>query len=156
MPDVFISYSVKDEELAQFVNSHLAVHGLSVFLASISIMPGERWTPFIMEQLRTSDWVFLLASKNALASANVQLEVGGAIFGNKKLVPIMWDVLPDDLPRWISDYQGLLLAGATVENINLQIAQLASNVKAKKVKGQLVAGAMLAGLFYLFTRDDEN
>lgn len=152
MADVFISYSVKDEELAQFVRSHLIAQGLQVFLASISITPGEHWTPKIIEELRASEWVFLLASKNALASPNVQLEVGGAIFGKKKLVPIMWDVQPSDLPRWVADYQGLILTGATMENINLQMSQLATNVKQSKANGQLVAGAVFAGLLYLMSR----
>jgi hypothetical protein len=147
MPDVFISYSTKDEELAQFVRNHLESGGLSVFLASISLNPGERWTPKIVEQLRGSEWVCLLASKDALASANVQMEAGAAIFGNKKLVPIMWNVSPDDLPHWISDYQGIIVNGATMENLGLQVAQLASRIKADKTKGLLVLGAVVAGLW---------
>jgi TIR domain len=152
MPDVFISYSAKDEELAHFVKSHLVAQGLSVFLASIALAPGERWTPRIIDELRASEWVCLLASKNALASANVQLELGGAIFGKKKLVPIMWDVQPSELPRWVSDFQGLILTGATLENINLQVAQLAANIKESKVKGQLVAGAVFAGILWLLRK----
>lgn len=152
MPDVFISYSAKDENLAQFVRSHLVSQELDVFLASISLNTGEHWTPQIIESLRASEWVFLLASKNALASPNVQQEVGGAIFGKKKLVPIMWDVQPSDLPRWVGDYQGLVLTGATMENINIQVSQLAANVKASKVKGQLVAGAVFAGLLLLLAK----
>lgn len=152
MPDVFISYSVKDENLAQFVRDHLLKHELDVFLASVSLNTGEHWTPQIVEALRNSEWVFLLASKNALESANVQHEVGGAVFGKKKLVPIMWDVEPNDLPRWIADYQGLILSGATMENINLQVSQLAAKVKANKVQGQLVVGAVFAGLLYLLAR----
>lgn len=152
MPDVFISYSAKDENLAQFVRSHLVAQELDVFLAPISLNTGERWTPQIIESLRASEWVFLLASKNALASPNVQQEIGGAIFGKKKLVPIMWDVQPNDLPRWVGDYQGLVLTGATMENINIQVSQLAANVKASKVKGQLVAGAVFAGLLFLLAK----
>lgn len=71
MADIFISYSTKDEELAQFVRKHLESGGLSVFLASLSLNPGERWTPKIIAELRGSEWVCLLASKDALASANV-------------------------------------------------------------------------------------
>jgi hypothetical protein len=149
MPDVFISYSAKDENLAQFVRAHLAAQGVDAFLASVSLNVGEHWTPQIIQALRTSDWVFLLASKHALASPNVQQELGGAIFGGKKLVPIMWDVQPSDLPRWVGDYQGILLNGATLENINLQIAQLAARVKADKVKAQFVVGGVLAGLLLL-------
>lgn len=152
MSDVFISYSVKDENLAQFVRSHLVAQGLDVFLASISLDIGEHWTPQIIEALRNSEWVFFLASKNALASPNVQQEIGGAIFGKKKLVPIMWDVQPNDLPRWVSDFQGLVLTGRTMDDINHQVAQLAANVKANKVKGQLVAGAVFAGLLWLLAK----
>jgi hypothetical protein len=152
VPDVFISYSVKDENLAQFVRDHLLKHELDVFLASVSLNTGEHWTSQIVEALRNSAWVFLLASKNALDSANVQHEAGGAVFGKKKLVPIMWDIEPNDLPRWIADYQGLILSGATMENINLQVSQLAAKVKANKVQGQLVVGAVFAGLLYLLAR----
>lgn len=152
MPDVFISYSVRDERLAKFIWDHLVKQGLDVFLAPISLNIGEHWTPQIIDALRNSDWVFLLASKNALASPNVQQEVGGAIFGKKKLVPIMWDIQPHELPRWISDFQGLVLTGATVDDINIQVSQLAAKVKADKDKGRLVAGAALFGIFYLLSR----
>jgi len=154
MADVFISYSAKDEQLAKFVLSHLVAHSLTVFLASISVAPGARWTPRIIDELQASDWVILLASKNALASPNVQLEVGGAIFGKKKLVPIMWDLQPSELPRWVSDFQGLILTGATMENINLQVAQLAAGIKESKVKGQLIAGAVFAGLLWLLSQNE--
>jgi hypothetical protein len=152
MPDVFISYSVDDEGLAQFVYNHLITQGIDVFLASISLRHGDQWTPQIVNALNSSEWVFFLASRSALASVNVQQEIGGAIFGRKKLVPIMWDVEPNDLPRWVADHQGLILTGATIENINLQIAQLAAQVKANKMKGQLVAGAVFAGILYLLAK----
>ncbi|MEH6782982.1 MAG: toll/interleukin-1 receptor domain-containing protein [Alcanivorax jadensis] len=148
MPDVFISYSVKDEKLARFVREHLLQKELDVFLASISINQGEHWTPQIFEALKASDWVFLLASKSAMESPNVQQEMGAAISHGKKVVPIMWDMQPGDLPRWIADFQGLILSGATMDNINLQMSQLAERVKSNKVKGQLVAGAVFAGLLY--------
>lgn len=150
MPDIFISYSVKDEEFANLVRQHLAAQELTVFFAPISLDIGEHWTPQIIEALRGSEWVFLLASKNALASANVQQEVGGAIFNKKKLVPIMWDIQPTELPRWVADHQGLVLTGTSMENINAQVSELAAKIKASKVKAQLVAAAVFAvGLWAL-------
>jgi hypothetical protein len=146
MPDVFISYSVKDESLAKTIYEHLKVQKLDVFLAPINLQLGQHWTPQIMEALRKSDWVFLLASKNALASPNVQQEVGGAIFGKKKLVPIMWDVGPADLPKWIADFQGLTLMGLTMEEINAHVIALAEKVKASKTNGQIAAGIFFAVL----------
>jgi hypothetical protein len=152
MPDIFISYSVHDETLARFIKDHCENQKLDVFLASISLDKGDHWTPQIKKALQNSKWVFLLASKSALASPNVQMEIGGAIFTEKKLVPIMWDVEPQDLPRWISDYQGLLLKGATIENINLQISQLAAKIKSEKDMGMLVAGAAFFGLLFLASK----
>lgn len=149
MPDIFISYSVEDEELARFIKQHCENHKLDVFLASISLHKGEHWTPQIKKALQNSKWVFLLASKAALASPNVRMEIGGAIFSEKKLVPIMWDVEPKDLERWISDYQGVLLKGATMDNVALQISQLAAQIKSEKEMGLLVAGAAILGLLYL-------
>lgn len=150
--DVFISYSSRDEELAKFVLQHLLNRKLKVFLASVSLHPGEHWTPQIVEALRCSEWVFLLASKSALASPYVHHEIGGAIFGKKKLVPILWDMRPEDVPRWIADYQSLVLTGATMEDINRQVGALAEQVKASKEKAQLVAGAVFAGLLFLLAK----
>jgi hypothetical protein len=75
---------------------------------------------------------------------------GGAIFGKKKFVPIIWDLQPNELPRWITDYQGLVLTDTNMENINQQVSQLAASVKASKENAQLVAAAVFAvGLFVL-------
>ena len=153
MPDVFISYSAKDQPLAQFVHNHLVAQNLDVFLASIDLLPGSHWTPQIIHALNSSEWIFLLASENALASPSVQQEIGGAIFGGKKLVPILWDVQPNQLPAWVAQYQGLVLTGASIENVNLQIAQLAASVKASKLNGQLVAGAVIAGILYFLAKN---
>lgn len=95
---------------------------------------------------------FFLASKNALISPNVQLELGAALGKEKKIVPIMWDVDPSDLPIWISEYQGLCLKNTTMENIKEQVSSLAEKVKADKIKGYWVAAALLGGVFLLLSR----
>jgi hypothetical protein len=117
-----------------------------VFIASLSLNAGERWTPKIISELKGSQWVVLLATKDALASASVQMEAGAAIFGDKKVVPIMWNVKPEEVPRWISDYQGIVLSDSTMENLGLQVAHLASKIKANKNMGYLVVAAIVAGI----------
>lgn len=99
-----------------------------------------------MEALQNSEWFFLLASKNALASVNVLQEVGGALSHKKKFVPIMWDVPPNELPRWMADYQGLVVTNTDLESIDQQVAKLAAKVKASKENAQLVAAVVLLGL----------
>jgi hypothetical protein len=147
MADVFISYSTKDEELAQFVREHLEAQKLSVFIASLGLNAGERWTPKIISELKGAQWIILLATKDALASAAVQMEAGAAIFGDKKVIPIMWNVKPEEVPRWISDFQGIVLKDSTMENLRDQVSQLAVKIKANKDVGLLVVLAIVAGLF---------
>lgn len=151
MPDVFISYSAQDEKLARYVKDHLEYQKLQVFLASISLEPGHKWTPQIFQALRDTEWVFFLASENALKSHNVQQELGAALITGKKIVPIMWDVEPSQLPIWVSQFQGLCLKGQSMESIQHQVASLSAKVKANKIKGMWVVGAMLAGIFCLMS-----
>lgn len=66
MPDCFISYSSTDEGLARFVDANLRAQSLDVFLASVSLQPGERWSEVIWANLRASPWVVFLASQAAL------------------------------------------------------------------------------------------
>jgi hypothetical protein len=69
MPDIFISYSRHDEAFAQFLERHFTTEGLSVFLASVSLKPGDRWSQTILQNLRNASWVFFLAGRAACYSA---------------------------------------------------------------------------------------
>ena len=84
MADVFISYSVKDNEIAEFLYNHLTEEQISVFKAPLSVNPGERWDETILMNLKNSPWVLFLSSKAACASQNVQQEVGIALGTEKK------------------------------------------------------------------------
>ena len=78
MADVFISHAAADSHLAEFLHRHLTQEGLSVYLASVSMPPGERWMPHIMDNLRGSTWVLCLASRVACASPWVMQEMGAS------------------------------------------------------------------------------
>src|SRR3989338_8840867 len=82
MADVFISHAAADSPLAEFLHRHLTQEGLSVYLASVSMPPGERWMPHIMDNLRGSTWVLCLASRAACASPWGMQEMGAAGIGN--------------------------------------------------------------------------
>ena len=75
MADCFISYASVDGELAYFVGDQLEARGLSVFMASASLKPGQNWTDEIWRHLRSSRWVVFLASRAACASPYVQQEL---------------------------------------------------------------------------------
>jgi len=146
MADVFISHASADFPLAEFLNRHLSQEGLSTYLASVSMPPGERWMPHIMDNLRNSTWVLCLASRSACTSPWVLQEMGAAIAGNKKLVPIIWDQPPDALPGWMKQYQAVNLAGQGQEEAKATIGRIADAIKAEKQKGLVILGLMVAGL----------
>ena len=147
MPDIFISYSTADERVAQFLHQHLSGEGMQVFLASASLRPGQQWGQEILNALRSSSWVLFLASRAACASPWVQQELGAALISQKKLVPIVWDMLPADLPGWIKNYQALNLAGASMEQVKSQMTAIANTIKSDKAQGLVVVGMLVAALF---------
>jgi hypothetical protein len=73
-------------------------------------------------------------------------EMGAAVAGNKKLVPIIWDLPPDSLPGWMKQYQAVNLAGIGQEDAMLAIGRVAEAIKAEKQKGLVILGLILAGL----------
>ena len=102
MPDCFISYSNTDQEFAKSVHSELEKHTITAFMASVSLrlrqlckgQPGQDWSKEIMENLRNSKWVILLASHAACSSEFVNQE---PLLNAKNLIPIVWDMPPNEL-----------------------------------------------------------
>ena len=128
MADVFISHAQADLPLAEYLHRHLTQEGLSIYLASVSMAPGERWMPSILNNLRSSTWVICLASRAACESQWVMQEMGFAIGTNKKLVPIVWDIQPDTLPAWMRQYQAVNLGGASQEEAKVAITRIADAI----------------------------
>jgi hypothetical protein len=149
MADIFISYSTADERVARFLHQHLTGEGMQVFLASVSLQPGQRWTLEILNALRNSSWMLFLASRAACASPWVQQELGAALITQKKLVPIVWDMPPSELPGWVQHYQALNLAGASMEDVKTQMTAIANKIKSDKAQGFLVVGLLVAALLAL-------
>lgn len=149
MPDVFVSYSVKDREIAEFLSKHLADEGLDVFRAPLSVSPGERWDETILEKLKSSPWVLFLASRVACASPVVQQEVGIALGTQKNLVPIVWDMDPSELPGWVKNVQALDLRSTSLLDTRQQVSKIAERIKASKLKGFLIAALVIAAVLYV-------
>lgn len=149
MPDIFISYTKSDSTIAHFLYKHLINENLDVFLAPISIEPGELWRDEILENLRETDWLLFLASKEACNSEYVQQELGAALGLEKKIVPILWDMSPRDLPGWIDQKHALDFRGAENTKIKAEVRRIAKSVKADIRKGYLIAGLVIAGIILL-------
>jgi ABC-type uncharacterized transport system substrate-binding protein len=153
MPDCFISYSSQDEVLAKFVEAHLRAQNVSVFMASISVKPGQNWSQEIWNNLRGSTWVIFLASRNACRSPYVQQELGGALATDKRLVPILWDMAPSDLPGWVNQKQALDVRGRTPQDLAAEVQKIARQIAAdKQQQVLLIAGLIALGAILLSSK----
>lgn len=146
MPDCFISYSIRDQKLAKIVRSTLVAQGVSVFMAPVSLKPGDIWSSKIKTALAQSSYVIFLASRAACRSPYVQQELGMALGGNKRLIPVVWEISPSELPGWVNQFQTLDLRGKTVGNLAHHLIQIAKSIRANKNTGVLLLGALLFGV----------
>jgi TIR domain len=97
VPDIFLSYSSSDREVAERIQGRLEQEGYDVFWDQ-DTPPGIDWDTWIRAQLRDSRCVMVLWSKTSVSSPNVRHE---AIIGRDrhKLLPVMIDDLdPTDFP----------------------------------------------------------
>lgn len=152
MPDVFVSYSSADLQIAQFLQKHLQSEGLDVFLASTSLAPGQRWSQQVLSDLSNANWVLFLASRAACQSPWVQQELGAAVIKNKKLVPIVWDLSPGELPGWVAQFQALDLRHSDADAVRAAFTSIAVRVKADRTQAALIAGLLLAAVLIVSAR----
>ena len=145
MTSAFISYSVRDEEIARKLYNAMTRMGIKAFMAGISISPGEKWTKSIFDNLCASEWVFFLASKSSCESKFVQQELGGALIQKKTIIPILFDITPEDLPGWLSRYQAIDLK-QDPEVLHNTIEKISEKIKVDKFWTGIIIGALVIGL----------
>jgi hypothetical protein len=122
---------------------------LGVNIVALGGKNDKQWSSKIRQALQQSPWVVFLASRAACTSPCVQQEVGGAVFGSKNLVPVIWDINPEELPGWAKEYQALDLRGLILEAIPSAVQSIAQAIQADKRKGFLIVAGLLAGLVLL-------
>ncbi len=146
MPDVFISCSEKDVQLAEWLYKSCRNLDINAFLAPISLQPGNKWKQEILSNLRESKWFFFLATNNSINSAAVMHEIGGALVLNKNIVPILYGIDFPDLPDWIKEYQGIKVTNDNVSHIKKTLESISEKIKADKVTAALLIGAFIGVL----------
>jgi len=146
MAEAFISYSVADENLAQWLHRSCENFGIKAFLASISLTKGQKWKDEILSELKNAEWFFFLATPNSINSDAVKHEIGGALILNKKIVPILYNIDFPDLPDWIKDYQGIKVYNDNVEDLKVALEVIAKKNKTNKVITGLIIGAIIGAL----------
>ena len=146
MSDCFISYTRADASFARGVARILTRQNVKTFVAELSIQAGAMWSERIKRELNQSKWVLFLASKVSIASPTVQQEVGGAVFGGKKLIPVVWDIDPSELPAWAKQYQAVDLRRLSPDQVLERMEELACSLRGEVVTANAIGIALLAAL----------
>ena len=86
---VFISHSTKDLGLVNIISGFLRTHGVIVYIAKYFPEPGKPLAQKIMENIKDSDCLLVLLSKDSTPSEWVQQEIGAAKMSKKLIIPLV-------------------------------------------------------------------
>lgn len=136
--DIFLSYSHRDEHIAQELVARLQSSGLNCFLAAKDIAPGDNWKAEIRHAIRCSDKVLLLVTPRSKGSVWVTLETGAAWMDEKQLIPLTQFVEPKELGDIPNEYQ---IHAIETEK---QKVELVNHLKASRMEPQLSFPEMLS------------
>lgn len=91
---VFISYSRKDKEVAQYICDTLDKNGIGYWIDKKGIYSSSNYKELIVDAIDVSQAVIFISSANSNKSLNVIREIGYAVNMNKSILPIRLDETP--------------------------------------------------------------
>jgi TIR domain len=100
---VFISHSSTDKWVARQIAGQLHERGVETFLDEKDIETGDSIGDSIQGNLVDCDELLMVLSPASLKSSWVLVEIGGAKALNKRLIPILLHVGPNELPDVLGD-----------------------------------------------------
>lgn len=87
--DVFISHSGADRKWASKFVDVLEANGVHAWLDDAVVQPGDEWSGQVEEALREAPVLAVLVSPDYLSSPWQAFELGAALGGKKKIIPII-------------------------------------------------------------------
>ncbi|HEX2097199.1 MAG TPA: toll/interleukin-1 receptor domain-containing protein [Solirubrobacterales bacterium] len=100
---VFVSHSSTDKWVARQIAGQLEERGIETFLDEKDIETGASIGDSIQANLAECDELLMVLSPASLKSSWVLVEIGGAKALNKRLIPILLHVGPNELPDVLGD-----------------------------------------------------
>ena len=92
--EVFISYSRKDQDIADFVSNVLKENGIRYWIDKEGIYSSSNYKELIVDAIEVSKAVIFISSENSNSSINVIREIGYAVNKNKPILPLILDEAP--------------------------------------------------------------
>lgn len=105
--DVFVSYSSKDQPVADALCAALEARGVRCWIASRDLPAGDDWAAAIIAAIADCRVMALLLSGHTHGSTHVKREVERAVHHRKVLIPILTErvAAPPSLEYFISTHQ---------------------------------------------------
>lgn len=105
-PQVYLSYTMRDIEIAKMIAIRLREDGFEPWLAHEQIRPGDRWVDKIVDGIKKSQWVLLLLSENTSSSEWIEQEIDYVFqlesqLGRRLLLPVL--ISGNEIPAIVND-----------------------------------------------------
>ena len=127
--DVFISFSFKDQSLAEnIVNILSSTYGISCWICTRDIDGGKRYKKLIPEAIDNAKVVVFLQSSSSIESKEIPKEIGMAFDADKTIIPFkLDDAKLTGALRY--DLYGVEYIDATVPTFDDRVNELARTIK---------------------------
>lgn len=127
--DVFLSFSSKDQQVADAVYKYLADHNIACWYSKTSIVGGGRYYKDIVNAVNDSKCLLLIYSYSALQSRHINTEVDMAFSKGKVIIPYQIENVPlnDDFEYFLRSFQ-FIPAFSPEENEALKLQRLLESV----------------------------
>ena len=152
MPNIFISYSHKDEKFAEIIESSLLESGAEVFLSGSRLEGGDYWEEEIWDNLKDADFFIFLASKDSISRDYPKFELGGAYYDEKNILPVLIDIAPHQLPSIIKKIQAIDLRGHSPEEIEMVMLEKGKKIYWDEIKSSAILASLIFGGLYLLNK----
>jgi TIR domain len=140
---IFVSYSSKDQQIAETIYKALEIRGLDCWIASRDVRPGENYQEAIVKALRSAKIMLLVFTSNANNSDEIKKELVLAGRHRVTVVPArVEDVVPNDAftyelatRQWIDLFKDW---ERQIEILAVQLGQILQSASSEEGDGAVV------------------
>ncbi len=143
MPDVFLSYSRRDSEFVARLAEGLKVRGKDVWFDIDGIRDAELFPLALRRAIEGSDAFVFVISPESVASAFCEQEVAHAAELNKRIVPLVLRVVPDEqIPDEIRYRNWIPVGGEGTSTVERVVAAIETDLDWERQHTRLTVKAL--------------
>lgn len=137
--DVFVSYSAKDQKVADAVVSTLEAQGVRCWIASKELKAGTTWAASLVEAIESTRIMVLVYSVRSDRSPQVLREVERAVSKGVMIIPLRIESfnMSAEMEYFLSATQWLDATKDPIKEVLADLAHLVTAIKASKLGSPL-------------------